>query len=404
MKILNNKKILIFVSSSIAIFKILDLIRILIKQNSEVKVVATKRALKFIPAINFEALSGNRVLSDKSEDWVSGLNHIEYAKWAELVIFAPASANIINKLANGIASNVYLSCALALRNNLKLIAPSANNFMLENKITVRNLKYLSELGFKIITPRISKLVCNDVGRGALANLTEIEFSIKKILYEDKYKNLYTFWKDKKVIVTGGGSIEEIDNVRFISNKSSGKQASYLALALFYLGANVTFISSQFPIILPEEIVIKSVSSTLEFKIAISDYIPNNSFLFMAAAISDFIPFKQNGKIKKDDFIETWSLKLRKNEDILKSINNIFKVGFKAECDELNALNNAKKMLFVKSCELVCLNIINSNNQVFNSDYNEMYLVSKDFEKMIKGSKLDISFQIANNVCDIFTKK
>lgn len=415
---LKNKRILIFVSGSIAVYKVLDLIRILRKHSALVRVIATKNALKFINPITFEALCNAPLLHDDNEAWDNldsiesnpALNHIGYAKWAQIAIFAPASANSINKLANGIADNIYLSSALALRNIPKLIAPSANTFMLENKITQENLQKLKLNGFEIIESRIDLLACGDRGNGALASIDDIFYHIKKAIYTfyplesnlDSIR-LSTFWQDKNVIVTGGGSSEDIDDIRCISNNSSGIQASNLALALFYLGAKVRFITSKVPFILPSNIEIIRVKTSKNYIDSINSIIKNiesnDIYLFMVAAISDYIPEKKEGKIKKQEIGKELILNLKQNIDILESLKNkkLIKIGFKAECDCKNAIQNAKKILDSKGCKAVCLNIINEKNKAFGESKNEISFITKNEILNFSGDKFDIAMQICKQV-------
>lgn len=348
---LKDKKILIFVSGSIAIYKILMLIRALRKEGALVRIVATQSALKFITPLSFETLSNTPLLHDSNECWASTphtdsintleshiqrdsnppQNHIGYAKWADIALFAPLTANSLNKLANGIADNIYLATALALPNIPKLLAPSANTLMLENPITQKNIEILKNSGYEIINPALGMLACGDVGNGAMADIETMLFALRKANFNNPY------WRDKYVIVTGGGSIEEIDSVRCISNHSSGMQASSLALALYYLGAKVIFISSKSPIILPPSIKHIQVKSSKDYENALNHTIESideneKIYLFMAAAISDYIPHKREGKLKKKDLGDTMTLELHENKDILATLKakNLVKIGFKAE--------------------------------------------------------------------------
>lgn len=431
---LKDKKILIFVSGSIAVYKILSLIRLLRKDGALIRIIATESALKFITPLSFETLSGTTLLHDGNESWVNiiesknlahiswandlqscdekiqytidscnpPLNHIGYAKWADIALFAPMTANSINKLANGIADNIYLSSALALPNIPKIIAPSANTFMLENHATQSSIQKLQSYGYEIIYSVCGSLACGDVGNGAMADIETIMFAIRRIFYKNEY------WQDKNVIVTGGGSSEAIDSVRCISNNSSGLQACNIALALYYLGANVTIISSKFPIVLPNSIKTISVISSSDYEVAINEAIliykdsvdiNQKIYLFMAAAISDYIPTKKDGKLKKQDIGSAMTMQLHENKDILATLRgqNLVKIGFKAECDSLNAKTNARNALSKKQCDMICLNIINDDNMSFGNTHNKLYLITKDSEKYIQGSKLEVSFEICKHL-------
>lgn len=435
LNVLNGKKVLIFVSGSIAIYKTLEIIRILRKNGAFVRIVASKNALKFINSITFEALSGTALLCDNNESWAQdsilkssnipnfiesnfpdsilvAQNHIGYAKWADIALFAPISANSINKLANGIADNIYLSTALALRNIPKLIAPAANTYMLHNVTTQENLEKLKLLNYKIIESKSDILACGDKGDGAMANIDEIIFNISKEIYNfypinilENSKNtnskiLSQFWKDKFVIVTAGGSSEDIDDIRCISNHSSGLQGVSLALALFYLGAKVTLITSKISFSLPLKIKTILAITSKDYNNTINEVIDSiesnhKIFLFMVAAISDYIPQKVSGKIKKESVGSTLNLALKENIDILKSLENrkdskrLVKIAFKAECAAPNskeAIANAKKALLAKNCHAICLNIINKKNKAFLQPTNEIYFIAKNIESKLQDSK------------------
>jgi phosphopantothenoylcysteine decarboxylase/phosphopantothenate--cysteine ligase len=211
--LLQGKKILLGVTNSIAIYKSLELIRLLSKAGAEVKVVMSEAAKKFVTPLTFETLSGNKVLDEQSESWADDHNHIKTTQWADLFVIAPASANTIAKLANAIADNMLLQCALAYPDK-KIIAPSANTNMLSHPITQANLKMLAIANYEVINTQTKELACKTVGDGAMAEPIEIFWHITKELLKE------SFWEDRRVIVTGGGTIEKIDDVRYISNFSS----------------------------------------------------------------------------------------------------------------------------------------------------------------------------------------
>ena len=409
--LLKNKNILVGVTGSIAIYKSLELIRLFVKAGANVRVVLSDEALKFISPITFEALSSNKVLYKESEDWSSDLNHIGVGEWADIFVIAPATANTINKLSNGIADNLLLQSALAF-DRVKIIAPAANTKMYENPVTQASFKMLKLLNYKIVEPQSKVLVCKVEGKGALADVEDIFFATVRELLKDD------FWENRKVVVTGGGTIERIDSVRYISNFSSGKMAKSLALALYLKGASVCFLTTKKFDDLPKEIYQLDVESALEMKeyltdcirsakkgvltkpTLMDDSIPQNilkkPYLFMAAAVSDYTPkFPQEGKLKKEQLGDEWTLVLKRNEDILKTIdkNKIVSIGFKAEKDEKKALENAKNMLVEKNLDAVCLNVLKENND-FGSDLNEIDFITKSgVKKLSLKEKLLISFEI-----------
>ncbi len=408
---LKNKNILIGVTGSIAIYKSLELIRLFVKSEANVKVVMSEEAKKFISPLTFEAISQNRVLHQNSEDWSSDLNHISIGKWADIFIIAPATANTINKLASGIADNLLLQTALAYDRE-KIIAPAANTRMYENPRTQSNLKILKLINYEIIEPISKLLACNDEGKGALADINDIYYKAARTLLKEE------FWINRKVVVSGGGTIERIDSVRFLSNFSSGKMAKNLALALYLKGASVCLVTTKVFPDLPKEIHTIDVESSEELEEYLTDcirsakkgvltkptlmddsvpsLIQKKPYLFMAAAVSDYVPaFPQEGKIKKEQIGDEWHLILKKNRDILKNLdkNGIISIGFKAEKDEKEALKNAKKMLEEKNLDAVCLNILKKENN-FGSDFNEIDFITKnEVKKLPLSNKLDISFSI-----------
>ena len=412
--LLQNKNILLGVTGSIAIYKSLELIRLFIKAGANVKVVMSESSKKFITPLTFEALSSNKVLDDTNEDWSNDHNHIKITQWADLFVIAPATANTIAKLANAIADNILLQCVLAYPNK-KLIAPSANTNMLENPMTKANLKMLGIANYEIIDTQVKELACKTVGDGAMAEPQEIFWQSAKALLKDD------FWSDRRVIVTGGGTIEKIDDVRYISNFSSGKMASSLSTALYCKGADVNLIATKFENNIPQDLYTIKVDNSaqmLEYltdsiriakkgKLSKASLISNEQikliqkkpYLFMAAAVSDYIPsFPQDGKLKKDTIGNEWDLKLKQAIDILDSIDktDICTIGFKAEMDSKNAMQNASKMIDSKNLDGVCLNILKDSSS-FGSDTNEIdFITPSSVEKLQSKDKLSISFDILNH--------
>lgn len=418
--LLKDKNILIAVTSSIAIYKSLELIRLYIKAGANVKVIMTESSKKFITPLTFEAISQNQVLCEESESWDKNslYNHIDIGKWADIFVIAPATANTINKLANGIADNLLTQTALAYP-RVKLIAPAANTNMLKNPITQASLKMLKLCNFEIISSVVKELVCKDVGDGAMAEPIDIFYETAKHLLKDEY------WENRKVVLSGGGTVEKIDDVRYLSNFSSGKMASSLALALYLKGTDVCLVSSRGHENLPKQIHVIEVNSSLEMLEYLTDsirvakkgkmssttlmdeskptLIQKKPYLFMVAAVSDYVPtFPQDGKIKKDMIGEEWNLQLKQNLDILNSLDKdgIITIGFKAEMDKQKAGENAKTMLDKKEIDGVCLNILDENNS-FGSDQNKIELILKDYSYSFGGDKFDISLDILDKLKDEF---
>lgn len=409
--LLKDKKILLGVTGSIAIYKSLETIRHLTKAGAEVRVIMTESAKKFIAPLTFETLTNNKVLDDTNEDWSNDFNHIKIGEWANLFVIAPASANTIGKLANAIADNILLQTALAYPDK-KILAPSANTNMLYNPITQANLKMLALANYELVDTQTKELACKTEGNGAMAEPIEIFWQISKALFSDD------FWSDRRVIVTGGGTVEKIDDVRYISNYSSGKMASALATALYCKGADVNLISTRRENNLPEDIHTIDVSDSKEMSEYLTDsiriakkgklskpslmnsdqiqLIQKKPYLFMAAAVSDYVPkFTQEGKLKKDTLGDEWDLKLTQNIDILNSMDktDITTVGFKAEMDEENAHKNATNMLDKKELDAVCLNILKDSSS-FGSDTNKIEFIKADkIESIAYADKLSVAYEI-----------
>ncbi len=409
--LLKDKKILLGVTGSIAVYKSLDLIRLFVKAGAKVKVVMSESAKKFVTPLTFETISSNQVLDDTNESWANNHNHIKAGEWADLFVIAPATANTIAKLANAIADNMLLQTALAYP-HVKLIAPSANTNMLDNPITKANLKMLAIANYETIDTQTKELACKTTGDGAMAEPLEIFWHCAKALLKDE------FWEDRRVIVTGGGTIEKIDDVRYLSNYSSGKMASSLATALYCKGADVNLISTKFDEDLPQDLYTIDVQSTDEMLEYLTDsvrvakkgklskatlmrdeqihLIQKKPYLFMAAAVSDYVPaFAQEGKLKKETLGSEWNLKLKQNIDILDSIDktDITTIGFKAEMNEENAVTNASKMIDNKDVDAVCLNILKDSSS-FGTDTNTIDFILPDrIESIPLADKLSVSFDI-----------
>lgn len=422
MKLLTNKNILVAATGSIAVYKTLELIRLYVKAGANVKVILTQSAKKFVTPLAFETISQHNILDDTNENWNKNSvdNHIAIGKWADIFVLAPATANTINKLASGIADNILLQTALAYP-RIKLLCPAANTNMIANFITRQSLERLKENNFRIIQSQVKELACRDVGNGAMADVIDIYHSTLRELLSDSY------WIDRKVVITGGGTIEKIDDVRYLSNFSSGKMAAALATALYYKGADVCLITTKV-LDIPKDIHTIQVQNTQEMfeyahntlKIAKNgkmaqatrtnttemQLIHKKPYFFSVAAVSDFIPqVPQKGKIKKNSLGNSWSLALVKNKDILQEIDKkgIYSIGFKAELDPIAATQNAQNMLTNKKLDAVCLNLITPENS-FGSATNQIDLITHSntfsFEK---DTKLNISCAIVQNLKEQFSE-
>ena len=394
---LKDAKITLCVSSSISFYKAFEILSLLRRANAKVRVAMSEQTLKFCSPLSFEALSGECVLVGDNKP----LAHIEYAK-CDLMIIAPATANTINKIALGIADNAMLSCILACRAP-KLIAPAANTAMLENPATQNSLKVLKERGFVVVSSCEKTLACGDVGKGALASPKDIVLSAARMLGTNSRISSINSRipsansRISKVIITAGACYEMIDDVRAITNLSSGKMGLALAFAYYLRGFDVTLISSaqNLPKSMENLEFLSFKSSADLLEILKNKKLAKDDLLVMAAAISDYIPSqKAKGKIKKSG--ANLNLELKENIDILSSLKELKckKIGFKMEMDEQSALSSAKNMLENKALDAVCLNVLKAQNY-FGSEQNEVLFITKNSQKMLKmASKHEIAAQIA----------
>ncbi|MGN8391097.1 bifunctional phosphopantothenoylcysteine decarboxylase/phosphopantothenate--cysteine ligase CoaBC [Helicobacter pylori] len=412
LRLLENKRVLLLVSGSIAAYKSLELTRLLFKSGVSIQVVMSKGAKKFIKPLSFEALSHHKVLHDRNEKWYYNHqnklhhNHIACATSADLLIFAPLSANSLSKIAHALADNTisatFLACA-----SPKILAPSMNTNMLNSPIIQSNLKRLKDSNHIILDTKNALLACDTKGDGAMAEPLEILFKATQTLLKDAY------FENREVIVMGGASVEKIDSVRVISNLSSGIQASALALSLYFKGAKVTLIASSFPTPLPKEIASVLVSDTASYENALNNAAKNlqkhalKPLLFNLAAISDYVPKTSfNHKLKKSELGETLNVECVQNKDLLASINpnQFVKIGFKAEDDQQNAIKNAQNLLKPsqdngKDCSVAALNLI-KDSRPFGSLENELWLFShKKTQKIPSMNKLEASFKILDFIKD-----
>ena len=393
---LKDTKITLCVSSSISFYKAFEILSLLRRANAKVRVAMSEQTLKFCSPLAFEALSGECVLVGDNKP----LAHIEYAK-CDLMIIAPATANTINKIALGIADNAMLSCILACRAP-KLIAPAANTAMLENPATQNSLKVLKERGFVVVNSCEKTLACGDVGKGALASPKDIVLSAARMLGansripSENSKIPSANSRIPKVIITAGACYEMIDDVRAITNLSSGKMGLALAFAYYLRGFDVTLISSaqNLPKSMENLEFLSFKNSADLLEILKNKKLAKDDLLVMAAAISDYIPSqKAKGKIKKSG--ANLNLELKENIDILSSLKELKckKIGFKMEMDEQSALSSAKNMLENKALDAVCLNVLKAQNY-FGSEQNEVLFITKNSQKMLKmASKHEIAAQI-----------
>lgn len=392
--------ILIGATGGIAAYKIPLLCRKFIQNGDNVKVILTDNAAKFVAPLTLETITKNRVYIDDFKLGVSpkDIEHIDLAAWADVFIIAPATANTIAKIAHGIADNLLTSTVLAYSINKPLyICPAMNTNMYTNPITVDNIKKLVVRGFEIVSPVEGELACKDVGIGKMQEPDQI--------FEIVLSNLYKreILRGKKVIVTAGPTVEDIDPVRYITNRSSGKMGYALAEAANKLGADVLLVSG--PVNIKTFLPTIHVKSAIEMFNVLKDKIHEYDILIMAAAVADFrVENVSREKIKKGE--NEILLKLVKNPDILTELSKLkredqFFVGFAAESQDLEKY--AKDKLERKKLDMIVANDISRKDIAFDSDFNEVFIFKKDGSKkhILKERKEKVSEIILYEIKNIY---
>ena len=370
---LRSKCVVIGVSGGIAAYKTANLVSALVKHGVKVHVIMTKNATNFITPTTFEVLSGNKCIVDTFDrGFTFEVEHISLAKKADLILIAPATANIIAKLSAGIADDMLTTTVLAAKCPI-LVAPAMNTNMYEH-ITVRNnLEKLSSYGYEIIEAASGRLACGDVGKGKLADI-EVLFDhiVKNIAYE---KDL----AGKNVLVTAGPTIEKIDPVRFISNHSSGKMGIELAKAAAYRGAKVRLILGKTALKRPEFVDIVDVVSAQDMYEAVKEFASDSDIIIKSAAVADYRPYDvADEKMKKSD--GELNIRLERTTDILKYLgenkkDNQFLCGFSMETS--NLIENSKLKLEKKNLDMIVANNLKEEGAGFAKDTNKVSIITKD---------------------------
>jgi phosphopantothenoylcysteine decarboxylase/phosphopantothenate--cysteine ligase len=370
---MKQQKILLIITGSIAAYKSMDLIRLLVKKSYDVRCILTKGAQEFITPLLASSLSNNKAYSELfSHDDEVEMGHIQLSRQADLIVVAPSTADFIAKIANGYADDLASNVILAANKKI-LLAPAMNEKMWDNKATQKNLVTLVENGITIIEPENDMLACGEVGTGKMSSPEKICEKIENFFAN---QNLL---KGKKILLTGGSTIEAIDPVRFIGNHSSGKQSIEIAKILSEMGAEVTFISGNIttPIPLAREQIIR-VKSADEMFAAVKENLANQDVFIACAAVADFkVKNIAQEKIKKTSEDEM-SLQLTKNPDILEFVGtNKFRpklvIGFAAESENLEKFARAK--LEKKNCDLIVANDIRAG-EIFGSNLTGGFFVAK----------------------------
>ena len=398
---LNNKKILIIIGGGIAAYKSLDLIRLLKKNNAEIKTILTNSGKQFVTSLSLTTLTGTRTFENIfDKDSEAEIDHIALSRWADIIIVMPTTANFMSKLSIGKAEDLATTVLLASNKDI-LLVPAMNVRMWLHKATQSNLKTLQDFGYLFIGPEKGEMACGEFGEGKMSSPRQIFAYLKNYFNKkDIVKN-----KNFKALVTTGPTREYLDPVRYISNESSGKQGYEIALELSRLGIKTTLISGPTKLTYSNDINVKKVVSGNEMLEAVKKKLPTH-IAVCAAAVSDFKPLStKKNKIKKNFKIE--EIKIEKNADILSYLgkNNRYKpkllVGFSAETE--NLIKNSFKKMQEKFCDIIIANDVSKKETGFNTDLNEVTIIDKNgkTEKILKNSKKFVASLIAKKIVDTF---
>ena len=397
---LKNKKILIVIGGGISAYKALDLIRLLKKNNVNIKTILTKSGKEFVTPLSVTTLTKNKTFEDIfDKNSEAEIDHISLSRWADLIVVLPTTANFMTKLSIGKAEDLATTVLLASDKDI-LLVPAMNVRMWLHKATQNNFRILQDYGYIFIGPEKGEMACGEYGEGKMSSPRQIYSYIKD--YFDK-KNL-VIKKKFKALVTTGPTREYLDPVRYISNESSGKQGYEVALALRKLGIETKLISGPSNLIPSKDLKIKNIVSAKEMMCEVKKSLPVD-IAVCTAAVSDFKPiYKSKNKIKKTDNRMN-SIKFEKNPDILEFLCKSNKdrpkivVGFCAETEKV--IQNAKVKLREKYCDLIVANNVSYKNLGFNSDFNKVSIIDQTGKviSIPKNKKSYIANKIANIILD-----
>ena len=387
--------ILLIVSGGIAAYKSIDLCSSLVKQGNDVKVILTKNAENFVTQLPFQTLTKNRVYTSTFEEIDENeIQHIDLTKWADKIIVAPATANLISKFSNGIADDLASSLMLAVRDISRVyIVPAMNTFMYRNPIIQENMNKLIKLGFNFVEPESGLLACGDVGEGKFPSIEKIE----NALFQEIEKDL----KDKKVLVTAGPTKEFIDPFRCLTNPSTGKMGIAIANECAKRGAEVILVSSIDDDSISNKVKKVKIISTNDMFEAVKNNFKDCDFIIKAAAVSDYTPVQVfDKKVKKQD--GNLSIEFKRTQDILKYVgdnksDNQKVIGFAAETN--NLIEYAKEKIIKKNLDYIVANDISKKDIGFGSEDNEVYIIDKhdNIKKIDKNSKNNIAKAIIDEI-------
>lgn len=390
---LTNRRILLGVSGGIAAYKSAELIRRLQDLGADVRVVMTRASQEFITPLTLQALSGNPVHSDLLDPAAeAAMGHIELARWADLIVIAPASADVIARLAQGKGDDLLTTVCLARRCKIA-IAPAMNEAMWHNTVTQKNLQFLRAEGFIQIGPEAGGQACGDVGLGRMSEPTILA---KEIAAQFESGSL----AGKSVVITAGPTREAIDPVRYISNHSSGKMGYALAQAAVDAGAKVTLISGPTALACPERVTRVDVVSAEDMHKASMEHVASADIFIASAAVADFRPVTVADKKMKKTGLDTMTIEMEKNPDIVASVaaldNKPFVVGFAAETHDV--ITYAKDKLQRKNLDMIVANDVSDTSIGFNSDNNKVTIITEAAELILEeASKYQLSLDIVQSI-------
>lgn len=392
-KLLENKTVVLGVTGSIAAYKIASLASSLVKKGANVHVIMTQNATNFINPITFESLTGRKCLIDTFDrNFEFQVEHVSLAKQADVFMVAPASANVIGKIAGGIADDMLTTTIMACKAP-KIISPAMNTNMFENPIVQDNIQKLKDYGYEVIDPASGYLACGDTGAGKMPDPEVLENYIMKAIAKEKDMS------GKKVLITAGATMEKIDPVRFISNHSTGKMGYALAKMAMLRGADVTLVTGKTNIPKPDFVKIIEAESAKEMFEAVDDIFESQDIAIMSAAVADYRPKTvAEEKIKKKDGESV--IELERTEDILATMaarkKNQIVCGFSMETE--NMLNNSKAKLEKKNLDMICANNLKVAGAGFGTDTNVVTLITKDsVEELPLMSKEEVAEEILNRI-------
>ena len=397
---LKNKKILIIIGGGIAAYKALDLIRLLKKENVEVKTILTRSGKEFVTPLSLSTLTQSKTYENIFEkNTGTDIDHISLSRWADLIIVLPTTANFMSRLSIGRAEDLATNVLLA-SNKDTLLIPAMNVRMWLHKATQSNLKILQDFGYLFLGPEKGEMACGEFGEGKMSSPRQIYKYLKNYFNN---KNIVKK-KNWKAIVTTGPTREYIDPVRYISNESSGKQGYEIAIALNKLGIKTTLISGPSSLTFPKDLKVKKITSADEMLNEVKKSLPAD-LVVCAAAVTDFKPTENNKNKIKKEAIKLQKINFVKNYDILEYVSKNNKhrprlvAGFSAETE--NVINNSVTKMKRKNCDIIFANDISQKGVGFNSDYNKIFVIEgKDKVKIIpKNKKSFIASKIAEILLD-----